>query len=71
MKFFIKSFGCPTNYVESDILREILLKNGWEEVKNENEADYIFVFTCGVKKKKMFTFVHEIFLHKGNILVQK
>ena len=51
MKFFIKSFGCPTNYVESDILREILLKNDWEEAENENEADYIFVFTCGVKNQ--------------------
>ena len=34
MKFYIHTMGCKSNQFESSIIKENLIKNGFEEVKN-------------------------------------
>jgi ribosomal protein S12 methylthiotransferase len=41
------SLGCPKNLVDSEIMAGTLLKEGYEVVGSENEADTVIVNTCG------------------------
>ena len=57
MKFNIITLGCKVNAYESEIIKELLIKNGYEE--NEDDSDIIIINTCSVtnmadnKSKKM------------------
>lgn len=46
MKFLIKTLGCKVNTYESNVMRDILLNEGYEEV--EENADIVIVNTCTV-----------------------
>ena len=37
-KFIIKTFGCKTNQIESEYIKELLKKNGYSETSFEKEA---------------------------------
>ncbi|AFH43145.1 tRNA (N(6)-L-threonylcarbamoyladenosine(37)-C(2))-methylthiotransferase [Fervidicoccus fontis] len=50
MKFFIKTFGCALNRSDSELMREILISRGFEEIDNLENADVIIVNTCTVRK---------------------
>ena len=43
---FCISLGCPKNYVDSEILLGILIKNGYELTDNIDEARMILINTC-------------------------
>ena len=45
-KFFIKTFGCKTNQIESQIIENRLIKAGFE--KSENDFDILIVNSCTV-----------------------
>ena len=47
-KFVIKTLGCKTNQVESALIAELLVKKGFEEVKEIEEANYYIVNSCSV-----------------------
>ncbi len=47
-KFVIKTLGCKTNQVESALIAEILINNGYEEIKDINCADYYILNSCSV-----------------------
>lgn len=46
MKFLIKTLGCKVNTYESNVMRDILLNEGYEEVLDN--ADIVIVNTCTV-----------------------
>ena len=46
--FVIKTLGCKTNQVESALIAELLINNGYKEVKNISEADYYILNSCSV-----------------------
>jgi MiaB-like tRNA modifying enzyme len=48
--FYLETFGCTFNKVDSELIRKILIKNGFKEA-SENEADFIILNTCGVVEK--------------------
>jgi len=50
-KFFIHTMGCKSNQFETAIIRENLINNGFEEVKNLNNADYYILNSCSVTHK--------------------
>ena len=49
MKFLIKTLGCKVNTYESNVMRDILLNEGYEEVLDN--ADIVIVNTCTVTNK--------------------
>lgn len=50
-KFFIHTMGCKSNQFETAIIKENLTNNGFEEVKNLNNADYYILNSCSVTHK--------------------
>lgn len=48
MKFLLLTLGCKVNTYESDALRELFLKEGFEEVLKDEEPDIITLNTCAV-----------------------
>ncbi|HOK56660.1 MAG TPA: tRNA (N6-isopentenyl adenosine(37)-C2)-methylthiotransferase MiaB [bacterium] len=49
-KFFIKTYGCQMNFYDSERLRALLKRENFIEVSIPEEADYIIVNTCSVRK---------------------
>ena len=48
MKFFIKTFGCRVNQVESQALLENCRRHGWQQTPLFEEADLCLLNTCTV-----------------------
>ncbi len=48
MKFFLKTFGCRVNQVESQALFEEFLRAGWTQTFHLEEADLCLLNTCTV-----------------------
>lgn len=48
MKFFIKTFGCRVNQVESQALLENFTRRGWEQTPHFEQADLCLLNTCTV-----------------------
>ena len=46
--FYIKSLGCKQNALEGQIIASNLVKQGYKEVKNINEADIFILNSCTV-----------------------
>jgi len=47
-KVYIATFGCRTNQVDSGVVRDGLLSNGWEEVDRPGQAHLIVINSCTV-----------------------
>ncbi|MCM8810298.1 MAG: tRNA (N6-isopentenyl adenosine(37)-C2)-methylthiotransferase MiaB [Candidatus Omnitrophica bacterium] len=68
-KFFIKTYGCQMNFYDSERLRVFLEKEGFCEVNSLDEADYIIVNTCSVRKhaeNRAISFLSSIKNSKNN-----
>lgn len=48
MKFFIKTFGCRVNQVESQALLENFFRHGWTQAEDLQTADLCLLNTCTV-----------------------
>ncbi|MDD5529296.1 MAG: tRNA (N6-isopentenyl adenosine(37)-C2)-methylthiotransferase MiaB [bacterium] len=48
--FYLLTYGCQMNVYDSRLIAEILSKNGYKEIKDENKADIIIMNTCSVRK---------------------
>ena len=51
MKVYIETYGCSANKSDSEIMAGILIEKGYEIAYSEEDADFIVVNTCGVKKQ--------------------
>ncbi|MDD5504706.1 MAG: MiaB/RimO family radical SAM methylthiotransferase [Candidatus Omnitrophica bacterium] len=51
MKFYLKTLGCKVNQYESQVIRERLLRQGYEETLDMSAAQLCFVNTCTVTAK--------------------
>ena len=74
MKFYIYTLGCKVNTYESNVMRDILLNNGYEEVTKKDEiADIYIINTCTVTNtahQKSFKIIrHAINQNKKAIIV--
>lgn len=47
-KFYIKTLGCKVNQYESQVIRENLVRNGYVETRDSEDADICVVNTCTV-----------------------
>ena len=50
-KFYLKSMGCKSNQFEGQIVSQILVYNGFQEVKSLKDADYYILNSCSVTHK--------------------
>ncbi|MFN4227312.1 MAG: tRNA (N6-isopentenyl adenosine(37)-C2)-methylthiotransferase MiaB [Candidatus Ratteibacteria bacterium] len=68
-KFFIRTYGCQMNFYDSERLRVLLENEGFCEVNNLNEADFIIVNTCSVRRhaeNRAISFLSSIKNFKNN-----
>ena len=45
-KIALKSYGCPKNLVDTELMAGILVENGYEITLDENETDIVIINTC-------------------------
>jgi tRNA-2-methylthio-N6-dimethylallyladenosine synthase len=60
MRFFIKTFGCQMNVNDSEKMRHLLQKQGWQAAADEMEADLLIINSCAVREKaqsKIFSYI--------------
>jgi len=50
-KVFVQTFGCRTNYYDSEYLSSALIRKGYKIVDDPNEADVVIVNSCAVTHK--------------------
>ncbi len=48
-KFFIRTYGCQMNELDSEIMVGLLHKRGLERTQDENEADLLIFNTCSIR----------------------
>ena len=67
-KVFIETYGCQMNVYDTDIVKSVLLKNGYQLAENEGEADVVLLNTCSVRdnaNRKVYNRIHNI-KHRKN-----
>jgi tRNA-2-methylthio-N6-dimethylallyladenosine synthase len=47
--FYIRTYGCQMNELDTEVMAGILSKKGLEEVKDENGADLLIFNTCSIR----------------------
>jgi len=63
MKVFIKTFGCELNRADTEVLRGMLVSEGFELVDTVSKADIVIVNSCGVKlptQNKVLNYIQKI-----------
>ncbi len=56
--FFIKTFGCQMNELDSELIRQKLSSEGFIEVEDEKKAELVLINTCSVRKKAEEKAIH-------------
>lgn len=51
LSFHIKTYGCQMNVNDSDIVRAVLLEQGYTETEEESDADVWLTNTCAIREK--------------------
>ncbi|HIQ09929.1 MAG TPA: MiaB/RimO family radical SAM methylthiotransferase, partial [Euryarchaeota archaeon] len=51
VKYYIETYGCVANKVDSEIVMAALASSGWERVESPEEADVTIINSCAVKEK--------------------
>ena len=73
MKFTIKTLGCKVNAYESSVMHDLLINEGYEEVKDGEQANIAIVNTCTVTNtsdsKSLKIIRHTIKENPGCILI--
>lgn len=70
--FFIKTFGCKTNQIESEYVIDLLKKNSLNKVENILKADFCIVNSCTVTleaDKKVLKFISSVKKKKPDIKI--
>ncbi len=62
-RVYVKSFGCPTNLTDGEVISGCLLKAGYEIIKTPQDADILVYNTCAVKsptENRMFNILVKV-----------
>ncbi len=49
--FYIKTYGCQMNVYDSDVLKDSLISQGWQEADMPENADLAILNTCHIREK--------------------
>jgi len=69
--FYIKTYGCSSNFADSNFIVELLLKNNYKE-SAINTAEFVLINSCTVKgptASKIKDFISKIKQNKQNIII--
>ncbi|MDY0016777.1 MAG: tRNA (N(6)-L-threonylcarbamoyladenosine(37)-C(2))-methylthiotransferase MtaB [Candidatus Delongbacteria bacterium] len=56
--FFVHTFGCKVNIYESEVIKDIFIKEGYAAAKKAADADVVVINTCTVTDKADSKFLH-------------
>lgn len=62
-KVFIETYGCQMNVYDTEIVRSVLGKSGFDFTEAESEADIVLLNTCSVRENannKVYSRIHNI-----------
>ncbi len=62
-KIFLETYGCQMNEYDSELVKAILVKENYEFVKSEFDADIVMLNTCAIREnahRKVYGRVHNI-----------
>ncbi|RMF55144.1 MAG: tRNA (N6-isopentenyl adenosine(37)-C2)-methylthiotransferase MiaB [Calditrichaeota bacterium] len=62
-KVYIETYGCQMNVYDSEIVKSVLGKSGYELTDSEAEADIVLLNTCSVREnanRKVYNRIHQI-----------
>jgi len=48
-KFYIRTYGCQMNELDSEVMAGVLTKRGYTQTQNEEEADCLIFNTCSIR----------------------
>ena len=54
-KLYIESYGCQTNFADSEVVSSIMKDNGYDTTSDFETADVIFLNTCSIREKAEIT----------------
>ena len=57
-KVYVHTFGCKVNIYESEVIKDIFLKEGYSVVRSTSGADIVVINTCTVTEKADHKFLH-------------
>ena len=57
-KFYIRTFGCQMNELDSELVRQKLLESGFVETANPLDAELVLINTCAVRQKAEEKAIH-------------
>ena len=60
-KVFVDALGCPKNEYDSQVLKNVLIRRGYELVDSFEDADLIFLNTCGFINDAKLESIERIF----------
>ncbi|WP_448375967.1 tRNA (N6-isopentenyl adenosine(37)-C2)-methylthiotransferase MiaB [Fervidobacterium sp.] len=63
MKVHVFTYGCQMNENDTEIVKQLLLKEGHELTENEDEADVVILNTCAVRRKSE----EKVYSHIGKL----
>lgn len=63
---YIESYGCAMNFADSEVVASILLENGYNTTKNEEEADVILINTCSIRENAEQRIRHRLIHLRAN-----
>ena len=66
MKIYIKTYGCQSNYADSETIAGLLKEH---ELTTESKADLIILNTCSVKNKTQSKIIHYIRNSKKQLII--
>lgn len=64
-KFLIENYGCQMNLSESESLRSFLEKNGHKFVESPEEAEFVIINTCSVRKSAEERIIGRLGYYRG------
>jgi len=63
MKVHVFTYGCQMNENDTEIVKQLLLNEGYELTENEDEADVVILNTCAVRRKSE----EKVYSHIGKL----
>lgn len=59
-KVYIETYGCQMNVADTEIVKKVLSKSGYENTDNIAEADIIFMNTCSIRENAETKILHRL-----------
>ncbi|MDA3838723.1 MAG: tRNA (N6-isopentenyl adenosine(37)-C2)-methylthiotransferase MiaB [Candidatus Delongbacteria bacterium] len=63
--FYIETYGCQMNTVDSEIVTSILISAGFKLVDDIKEANILLLNTCAIREKAVERVINKMRQHKG------